>query len=231
MEAWDFSTAWTFFPALGYEVYPPGNWSFFPLAIFAVGLFRHDLLDLGIVLRKSLIYSLLTILLTGLYALIVVIFNRAFQNSEPLGSIYFSLTLFVVVALVFGPLKATVQRGVDHLFLRGRYDYQNTIRRISQMIVSVRRPEEIARKVTEAIFQTMKIDNCGFYVAEPLDGGIRAAALLQRPTETVWPERTAPGFSRGEDTFPTSRKPWCEPEPRKGVPSFRQGHLSIFWSI
>ena len=37
-----------FLPYNGYSLYPPGNLSFIPLILFAVGLFKHDLLDMGI---------------------------------------------------------------------------------------------------------------------------------------------------------------------------------------
>ena len=42
------------FTIQGYSVYPPGNLSFIPLIIFAVGLFKHDLLDMGILIKKAL---------------------------------------------------------------------------------------------------------------------------------------------------------------------------------
>jgi len=41
-------------PIMGYPIYPPGNFSFIPLLIFAIGLFKHDLLDMGILIKKSL---------------------------------------------------------------------------------------------------------------------------------------------------------------------------------
>ena len=66
------------FPILGYSVYPPGNLSFIPFIVFAVGIYKHDLLDMGILIKKSLIYSLLTALLTGFYALIITAANKVF---------------------------------------------------------------------------------------------------------------------------------------------------------
>ena len=73
-------TGLNFLPIHGIPVYPPGNFSFIPLSIFAVGLFKHDLLDMGILIKRSLVYSILTALLTGLYALIVIIANQMFTE-------------------------------------------------------------------------------------------------------------------------------------------------------
>ncbi len=74
---------------MGCPIYPPGNFSFIPLWIFAYGLFKHDLLDLGLLFRKSLLYSLLTVLLTALYALIVTVANHALRNFNLSGSLRF----------------------------------------------------------------------------------------------------------------------------------------------
>ena len=66
----------------GYSLYPPGNMSFLPLTLFAVGLFKHDLLDMGIFIKKSLIYSLLTAFLTCLYAFLIIVANAVFKDAH-----------------------------------------------------------------------------------------------------------------------------------------------------
>ena len=67
-------------PLLGYACYPPGTFSFIPLIFFAVGLFRYDLLDMGLILQKSLLYTILTLLLTIPYAGVVLADN--FQDID-----------------------------------------------------------------------------------------------------------------------------------------------------
>ncbi|MBW1695023.1 MAG: GAF domain-containing protein [Deltaproteobacteria bacterium] len=105
------------FPIYGYSIYPPGNLSFIPLIIFAFGLFKHDLLDMGILIKKSLIYSLLMAFLTCLYALIIIVANNAFKDVNFSDSIYFPLFFFLFIAFVFGPLKSKIQIWVDRIFL------------------------------------------------------------------------------------------------------------------
>jgi len=151
----------------GYSVYPPGNLSFIPLSLFAVGLFKHDLLDMGILIRKSLIYSVLTALLTCLYALIIIAANHIFKDVRFSNSIYFPIFFFVLIALVFGPLKSGVQRFVDRIFYKGRYDYQKTITHVSRMIVSVLEYEAIAKLLTDAVVDTMLLKHCAVFLLDP----------------------------------------------------------------
>ena len=151
----------------GYSVYPPGNLSFIPLTLFAVGLFKHDLLDMGIFIKKSLIYSLLTAFLTCLYALLIIVANAVFKDVRFSDSIYFPVFFFVLIAFVFGPLKSIVQNFVDRIFYKGKYDYQKTIKHVSRMIVSVLDYDAIAKLLTDTVIDKMLVEYCSVFLSDP----------------------------------------------------------------
>jgi two-component system NtrC family sensor kinase len=149
----------------GYSVYPPGNLSFIPLTLFAVGLFKHDLLDMGILIKKSLIYSFLTAFLTCLYALLIIMANAVFKDVRFSDSIYFPVFFFILIAFVFGPLKSIVQDFVDRIFYKGKYDYQKTIKHVSRMIVSVLEYDAIAKLLTDTVVDTMLVEYCSVFLS------------------------------------------------------------------
>ena len=158
-------------PLHGYSVYPPGNFSFIPLAIFAYGLFKHDLLDMGVLIQKGLIYSLLTACLTCMYALIIIAANKMFKEFDFSGSIYFPILFFLLIAFVFGPLKSKIQAIVDRLFYKGKYDYQKTIKSVSQMIVSVLDYDEITKQLIETIYAALQVEHCTLFIMDASASG------------------------------------------------------------
>ena len=81
-------------PIIGYAVYPIGNFSFIPLLVFAVGLFKHDLLDMGAYLRRGLLYSLLSAVLTALYVLLILAAERLFSGIRVWDSFVFGIVFF-----------------------------------------------------------------------------------------------------------------------------------------
>ena len=153
-----------FFTVSGYPLYPPGNLSFIPLLVFAVGLFKHDLLDMGIIIRKSLIYSLLTAFLTCLYAMIILLANSVFKDIRFSDSIYMPVLFFLLIAFVFGPLKSIVKEFVDRIFYKKKYDYQKTIKHVSQMIVSVLDYNAVAKLLTDTVVDTMLVKYCAVFM-------------------------------------------------------------------
>ena len=158
-------------PILGYPVYPPGNFSFIPLIIFAVGLFKHDLLDMGMLIKKSLLYSVLTALLACLYALIIIVTNRLFEGFDFSDSICFPIFFVILIAFVFGPLKTKVQELIDNIFFKGKYDYQKTIKNVSSMITSVLNINEIAKRLMNTVGNAMLVDNCALFLRNTSGSG------------------------------------------------------------
>jgi two-component system NtrC family sensor kinase len=161
------------FTIYGYSLYPPGNLSFIPLIIFAVGLFKHDLLDMGILIKKSLVYSLLTAFLTCLYALIIIVADKVFKNFHFSDSIYFPICFFLLIAFVFGPLKSKIQVVIDGIFYKGKYDYQKTIKRVSQLIVSVLDYDQIGKLLMDTVGDTMKVRHCALFLKHTSGPGFK----------------------------------------------------------
>ncbi|HUV51432.1 MAG TPA: ATP-binding protein [Anaerolineae bacterium] len=158
-------------PILGYSVYPPGCFSFIPLVVFATGLFKHDLLDMGILIKKSLVYSLITALLTCMYALIILFANRLFTDFDFSDSIFFHLLFFLLIVFAIGPLKAKIQGVIDNIFSKGKYDYQKTIKDVSRMIASVLNLDEIAKLLMDTVVNVMKVDYCSLFLCGLSESG------------------------------------------------------------
>jgi len=160
-------------PLLGYAVYPPGNLSFLPLIVFAFGIFRHDLLDMGILLRKSLLYSILTVSLTLVYTLIIIAAEIILKRHDIADSIWFPILFFIFIAAVFGPLKTRVQSFIDHVFDQDKYNYRKTIRHVSRTIVTMLDYQQIARLLLDTIAHAMKIDSCVLFLPESPEAGFK----------------------------------------------------------
>lgn len=159
-------------PILGYSVYPPGNFSFIPLILFAVGLFKHELLQMDILIKKSLIYSMLTALLTCIYSLIIILANKTFKDFDVSDSIYFPILFFLLIVSVFGPLKTQIQKFIDHIFFKGKYDYQKTLKNVSRMIVSVLNFDEIGKQLIATITDKMRVNHCTLFICNPTGSGL-----------------------------------------------------------
>lgn len=89
-------------------------WLYCLLVTWAV--FKYHLFDIHVVIRRSLVYSILVTVLTVGYFGLVYGLERSFQVAFGYRSMGASLAAFALMALVFQPLKIGIQRVLDLLF-------------------------------------------------------------------------------------------------------------------
>ncbi|MDY6855218.1 MAG: ATP-binding protein [Thermodesulfobacteriota bacterium] len=156
-----------FFPMIGIGIYPIGNFGFVPMIILAFAVLKHNLLDIELLIRRGIVYSVLTTILTVLYACAIVVFDIVFKKIEFSESLLFPVFFFLAIVFFFTPLKERVQKTIDKLFFKGKYDYQKTLRDISQAMTSILDMDEIIQRIIDAIVYSMKVKAVSIFLWDP----------------------------------------------------------------
>jgi len=88
------------------------------ISMMIYSVIRHRFLDVQIVIRRSLVYSILVTSLTAGYFGLVYGVEKVFQATFGYRSTWVSLGAFALVTLAFQPLKVIIQQWVDWLIFR-----------------------------------------------------------------------------------------------------------------
>ncbi len=94
---------------------------------FAYAIVRFGLLDIRVILRRSLLYTATTAVITAVYALAIASFNLVFRGTELAAAPYFPLVLALAIVLLFEPLRHRIQGPVDRFFFRERSRLQRAM--------------------------------------------------------------------------------------------------------
>ena len=89
-----------------------------PLAV-VVAILRHQLLDIRLVLSRSVAYLVLSGLVVAAYLLLVALTSGAATRNATLGP---QVLAALAVAVSFNPVRLRVQRGVDRVLYGARHD-------------------------------------------------------------------------------------------------------------
>jgi len=95
---------------------------------FALALLRFRLFEIEVIINRTLVYGTLTVLLAGLYLLLVRLFTPLFPillRRQDDMAVVFIATLGMVLA--FAPLRRRVQATIDRAFYRTKLDYQRLL--------------------------------------------------------------------------------------------------------
>jgi hypothetical protein len=88
-----------------------------------VGILKYRLYDIDRIISRTLAYAIVTGLLVGVYAGLVLLATRVLPLSSPVAVAGSTLA----AAALFSPLRRRVQRAVDRRFNRARYDADQTV--------------------------------------------------------------------------------------------------------
>jgi hypothetical protein len=93
-----------------------------PVAI-SVGILKYRLYDIDRIISRTLAYAIVTGLLVGVYAGLVLLATQVFRFHTPVAVAASTLA----AAALFNPVRRRVQRAVDRRFNRARYDADQTV--------------------------------------------------------------------------------------------------------
>jgi hypothetical protein len=133
-----------------------------PLAIGAAVL-RYRLYDLDRIVSRTLAYGLLTLLLGGGYAGVVLGLGQLLPNDSNLGV----ATATLAVAALFRPARRRVQAAVDRRFNRRRYDAAQTIQGFSTRLRQQVDLDTLTAELLAVIEQTMQPTRVSLWLRPP----------------------------------------------------------------
>ena len=149
------------FLVLGFHVPGLNPFGIYGVSLYSIAttyaVFQHRLFNVHLVIRKSLVYSLLVTSLTIGYFSFVHTIERIFQTTFGYQSVGLSLAAFALMALAFQPLKVVIQRLVDQLFFRA--PQEELVRKVERLEVEVRQTEKFKAVSTLAVGLAHEIKN------------------------------------------------------------------------
>jgi two-component system NarL family sensor kinase len=128
-------------PILGLLVIP-----LIPAAI-TVAILRYQLLDIRLVFSRTLAYTILTGLLVGVYAGLVLLITHALPVHGPVAVAISTLAC----AALFAPLRRRTQRTVDRQFNRARYDADQAVSSFAARLQDAVDLEQVSADLTAVI--------------------------------------------------------------------------------
>lgn len=133
-------------------------------AAAAIAILRYRLYDINLIINRTLVYTVLLVVIGGLYGLVVAAFGAMFQTRSNLSV---SLLAAGLAAILVQPLRDRLQRGANRLMYGERDDPYAVLSRLSRQLEGSLSPEATLPAVVETVAQALKLP----YVAIALKQG------------------------------------------------------------
>jgi len=132
---------------------------------FGYAIFRYRLMDVDLIFKRGMAYTLAAAAIAGLYfgfvAAVAELVHARVPSSGPAG-----LTLVIIVtALLFEPVRNWIQDKLDQFFYRTRYDYRRTLIEFGRELSSETDVEKMFSSVVDRLARTLLVDRIAIFLA------------------------------------------------------------------
>jgi signal transduction histidine kinase len=119
-----------------------------------MAMLRSRLWEIDILINRTLVYGVLTLVIGALYVLIVGALSSIFKIQDDL---WVSLLVTGLVAVLFQPLRGRLQQGVNRLMYGQRDEPYTVLSRLSARLETSLAPDAVLPAIVETTAQALKL--------------------------------------------------------------------------
>lgn len=139
-----------------------------PLALvpltFAYAIVRFQLLNIRVILRRSLLYTGTTAAVTAVYALGIAFFNRVSSGTGLIASPFFPWFLALSIVLLFEPLRRRLQVVVDRFFFRERKRLISAMRETGEAFTARVDVQDVVQELVDSLPKLLSVHFAALYL-------------------------------------------------------------------
>lgn len=144
--------------------------------LIAYAILRHQLLDIQIVVRIGLLYSITTAILGLVYYLAITLTLSLVEAFSGGRILLLSVIVALLTSVLISPVRDSAQSWIDRLFYRERYNANLMLQRLSQATVSLLDLDKITKIVLADTVKTLHIDHAAIFIKHDSDGSFHLLA-------------------------------------------------------
>jgi sigma-B regulation protein RsbU (phosphoserine phosphatase) len=134
-----------------------------PISI-GYSIFKYKILDTELIVKKSVVFTLLFILITLLYLFIAFIIDNFLLDYLPANRIFLTATIAIVLVFTFAYLNKLLKSFVDKNFFKQRYNYRKTLLSFAEELPYSIRIDDTIKTIEDNLKNLMGVKNASIWI-------------------------------------------------------------------
>ncbi len=176
--------------------------------VISYTIMRYKLLDMKLLIRRGIVYSLISVFVTAAFMLMLFGVNHVLQGWSTTANLAAIFCMALLMAWLFNPMREAIQRIVDRTFFGESYDYRQMVLSFAQRMGSILDLGELAEAMLRPLTKAVRASQASLLLsnndefisqfAERLVEGeqIRSIKLAKDSSIINWLSREDKPFSR-----------------------------------
>ncbi|HEX3987188.1 MAG TPA: ATP-binding protein [Acidobacteriaceae bacterium] len=133
---------------------------------FSWAIVRYRMMDVDLIFKRGVTYTLATAALVGVYFALVAVSAEVVHTKLPGFGVWGLMAAIIVTALLFDPLKRSIQQRVDRVFDRQNYDYRSTLIDFGRGLSSFTNLDALLHAIVDRLPRTLLVERVGVFLSD-----------------------------------------------------------------
>ena len=194
---------------------------FLPLT-FSWAIVRYRLMDVDLIFKRGVTYTLATAALVGLYFAAVAVAAELVHTRLPSAGAWGLIAAIIITAQLFEPLKRAIQDRVDRVFDHKRYDYRQTLITFGRGLSSQTDLDRLLKSIVDRLSETLLVARVAIFFPR-VERRLHADGQPRSTGPASGAGKTCPALGLSQLRSARRRHPHLPREPAAGAPLHRRG--------
>ena len=136
----------------------------------AYAIVKHRFMGIEFIVRKSLVYSVVTAVILGIFVFLFFLFSKYFQDNLDHNFVVIAIITSILLAVGINPLKNLIQKIVDKIFFSKQADLNKSFKELESRFKSGKSLKEIVEKLENISKKMLKVEKIDFLVQNSRTG-------------------------------------------------------------
>ena len=133
---------------------------------FSWAIVRYRLMDVDLIFKRGVTYTLATAAIVGLYFGIIALLAEIVHTRLPSLRAWGLVAAIILTGLLFDPLKRAIQARVDRVFDQKRFDYRETLIEFGKELNAQTDLRALVESIVERLPQTLLVTRVAVFLAD-----------------------------------------------------------------
>ena len=125
---------------------------------FGYSIFKYRILDTEFIIKKGLVFGIITAFIVGMYLLLVLFLDSILSQIMPENKQLLTIALIIIVTFSFDFVNKKAKEFVDKQFYRERYNYRKSLLLFSEELPYLDNMRKVIEQLGTSVKETMGID-------------------------------------------------------------------------
>jgi len=133
---------------------------------FGYSIFKYKILDTEFIVKRGIVFGILTLFIISIYLIILYIINILFRDYLRYDPQLIVIITVIILTLSFDFIQNKVRNFVDKQFYKNRYNYRQSILDFTRELPYLNNINEIFKKVIASVSASMSVKNISLWIKD-----------------------------------------------------------------